>query len=125
MRCSDAVKEAIRTALKQSGLSRDVVAEEVSRLTGDKIGTNQIDNWAAQEKKDRRIPLEYAAALSVVLDDASIAQTALEPAGMLALPKQEVPFYHLGKIDDQKKELRKEEKRLREEAKQLHGVSRS
>lgn len=114
MRCSDAVKEALREALKRSGLSRDVIAEETSRLTGEKIGTNQLDNWAAPEKKDRRIPLEFAAALSVVLSDASIAQAALESAEMLVLSKQHVPYYHLGKLTHEKRERRKEEKKILE-----------
>jgi hypothetical protein len=41
MRCGDAVKDALREALKKSGLSREVVADEMSRLLGENIGTNQ------------------------------------------------------------------------------------
>jgi hypothetical protein len=110
----DGVKEALRSAIKQSGLSREVVAEEVSRLTGEKIGTNQIDNWTAPEKKDRRIPLDYVAALSVVLNDDSITQAAFELAEMFVLSKEKIPFYELGKMTAEDIERRKQKKQLME-----------
>jgi hypothetical protein len=114
MRCGDAVKDALREALKKSGLSREVVADEMSRLLGENIGTNQINNWAAPEKKDRRIPMEYVGALSVVLNDISVAQTALDPANMLALSEKQAPIYRLGEITAEEKERRKEKKEIME-----------
>lgn len=94
----EAVTEALKTALNNCGLGRDTVAEELSRLTGDKISVNHINNWCAESKNGWRLPLEYAAALSVITQDMSVITAALEGTGMIVLDKEGRDYYELGKI---------------------------
>lgn len=77
----DAVREAFIRALKKSGLERDFLAAEMSRLTGESITANHINNWCSESKQDRRFPLEYAAAFCVVVDDYGLFEAALNGTG--------------------------------------------
>ena len=110
LRRREAVNEAFRIALDASGLSREYVAGELSRLTGDQVSIHHINNWTAESKDDRRIPLEYAAALTVILGDARILAAAC-PAGYLVLPPDEAAVYELGRVvvDELRRSRKKKE----------------
>ncbi|MGE4191810.1 MAG: hypothetical protein AB7E51_00325 [Pseudodesulfovibrio sp.] len=112
LRASGAVKEALRQALDRCGLSRDTVADELTRLTGETVTVHTINNWAAQGKSDRRIPLDQLAALSIVTGDPGIARAALEPAGLMVLDKDQVPLYELGRITAEDKARAKRKREL-------------
>lgn len=109
LRAKEAVKDALRQALRSCGLSRETVADELARLTGDKISVHTINNWAAPEKTDRPVPLEYAAALAVVTGDAGVIRAAVEAAGIVVLTAEEAPLYELGKLtaEDRQRAARK------------------
>lgn len=98
LRSKEAVKDALRQALRRCGLSRETVADEVSRLTGDKVTIHTLNNWAAPEKQDRPVPLEYVAALTVITGDAGLIRAAVESAGLVVLTPDQAPYYELGRI---------------------------
>ncbi len=98
LRAKEAVKEALKVALRQCGLSRAVVADELSRLVGEPVSHFQIDNWVAPAKDDRSMPLEYAAAMAVITGDTGFLSVALEAAGILVLNHKQAPYYELGRI---------------------------
>jgi len=94
-RRQEAVKEALRQALE--GLDREEVAAELSRLTGEAVSVHALANWAAPEKRDRRLPLEYAGALAEITRDAGIMEAAL-PAGWRVLRPEDVAVYEYGRM---------------------------
>lgn len=98
LRAKEAVKEALRSALHRCGIAREVVADELSRLTGEDISIHQINNWVSPAKEDRSMPLEYAAALATVTGDTGFLSIALEAAGILVLSREQAPYYELGRI---------------------------
>lgn len=98
LRTSDGVKEALRIALKGCGLSRETVADELTRLTGHNVSIHTLNNWAAPSTGDRPMPLDMLAALSVVTGDHRIAQAALECAGLKVLTADEAPLFELGRM---------------------------
>lgn len=98
LRAKEAVKEALRQALARCGLSREVVADELTRLTGEDISLHTINNWVAPGKDDRCVPLEYAGALAVITGDSGFVQVAVEAAGILVLNAEQAPYYELGRI---------------------------
>ncbi|MGE4296959.1 MAG: hypothetical protein AB7E47_02925 [Desulfovibrionaceae bacterium] len=114
LRTSEAVKEALRHALKHCGLSRETVADELTRLTGENVSIHQLNNWAAPGKGDRSIPLEQLAALTVITGDHSLAQAALEAAGVVVLRPDQVPYYDLGRITAEDKRRARKRKELLE-----------
>lgn len=112
LRTSEGVKESLREALRNCGLSREVIAEELSRLTGESISIHQINNWTSAAKEDRSIPLEQLAALTIVTGDAGLAQAALECAGYVVLRPEERAFYDLGRLAAEDKERAKRKREL-------------
>lgn len=93
-----AICEALKSALSNCDLGRETVADELSRLTGDKISVNHLNNWTAESKNGWRLPLEYVAALSLITCDKGIIKAALDNSGLMVLDSDEVDYYELGKI---------------------------
>lgn len=112
LRTSGGVKEALRQALDRCGLSRETVADELTRLTGETVTVHTVNNWAAQGKAERRIPLDQLAALVIVTGDPGIARAALEPAGLMVLDADQAPLYELGKITAEDKARAKRKREL-------------
>ncbi|MBU4243471.1 MAG: hypothetical protein KUA35_10310 [Pseudodesulfovibrio sp.] len=112
LRCKEAVKEALRRALANCGLSREVVADELSRLTGEAVSVHAVNNWAAPGKGDRSIPLDQLAALTVITGDPGPARAALECAGLAVLMPEQTPLYELGRITAEDRERAKQRKAL-------------
>ena len=79
LRSKEAISEAIKKALRDCGLDREAVAREVSRLTGDEFSIHTLNNMCADGKQDRRFPLEFAKALTMITGDLDILRAALQP----------------------------------------------
>jgi len=77
----DAIREALTSALAACPLSREEFASEMSRLLGESISVNHLNNWASTAKKDWRFPLEYAAAFCLISQDFGLIEAALEETG--------------------------------------------
>lgn len=111
LRRHEQVREAVKAALKRCGLPREVVAEEISRLTGDAISVNHLNNWTAESKGGYRLPIEHAAALAIVTGDLGPVRAALDGIGAKVLDRDQVPYYELGVLtaeDMDRKRKRKE-----------------
>lgn len=117
LRTSETVKEALRVALRACGLSRETVADELSRLTGESVSIHQVNNWAAPGKDDRSIPLEQLAALTVVTGDAGLARAALECSGLVVLRPEDVPYFELGRMAAEDKERSRKRREILERIK--------
>lgn len=78
-RRKEAVHEAIKRALNECDLLREEVAKELSRLVGEDISVNTLNNWCAEGKTNRRLPLECALAMATITGDTRIISAAIEP----------------------------------------------
>lgn len=112
LRVREAVKEALGEALKRSGLDRAYVAKELSRLVGATVNVCTLDSWTAESKSDRRLPLEYAGALSLILGDVSIVEAALESAGIMVLDEKGQAIHKIGELTVEKRRRSKLERAL-------------
>ena len=110
----EAVCEALKSALSNCDLGRDTVADELSRLTGDKISINHLNNWTAESKNGWRLPLEYVAALTIITRDKGILKAALENSGLTVLDNEGVDYYELGKITAEDRVKTKKKKQILE-----------
>lgn len=115
LRCKEGVKEALRSALANCGLSREIVADELSRLTGESVSIHHINNWAAAGKTDRSVPLDMLAALTIVTGDPGPARVALERGGLVVLEPDQVPYFELGRITAEDRERAKRKKEIMEQ----------
>lgn len=104
-RRAEAVLEAVHVTLKDCFLSREQIADEMSRLLGEKITTSHISNWAAESKNGWRIPLEWAAAFSAVTNDTRVIKSAFAGSGITILDDSEMVFYDIGKSIEEKREM--------------------
>ena len=78
-RRKEAVHEAIKRALNECALPREDVAKELSRLVGEDISVNTLNNWCAEGKTNRRFPLECVLAIVTITGDTRIVRAAIEP----------------------------------------------
>jgi hypothetical protein len=114
LRVTGAVKEALGLALKACGLNREIVADELTRLTGQNVSIHTLDNWASPAKADRCLPLEMAGALAVITGDIRIIQAAVEAAGYLVLDQEGAAIYEYGKMCAEDEERAKLKRALKE-----------
>ncbi|MBU2429084.1 MAG: hypothetical protein KKH99_00180 [Proteobacteria bacterium] len=118
-RRKEAVQEALCRALKRSMLSREEVADEMFRLVGEKISVSHIANWTAESKNGWRLPLEYTAALTHILNDTGIVKAALLGSGINILDDKEMALYEIGKAIEDKRENDAKLRESRDRLKQL------
>jgi len=111
----DAVREALTEALQNSPLSREEVARELSRVTGQSVSVHQLNNWTGESRRDRHVPIEYAAALSVILDTVEIARAALAGSGLDVLSSEERRYLEYGRMMAEERQRQKQKKKLLEE----------
>lgn len=104
-----AVQEALKRTLRNCHLSRDEIAEEMTRLTSEKITVSHISNWTAESKNGWRMPLEYAAAFFVIIGDPGVIKAALAGSGIGVLDDKDYALLELGKIvaEERKRSKRK------------------
>lgn len=112
LRTFEAVKDGLNRSLKDCGLSREIIAEEISRLTGHDITVHQINNWAAPSKEDRPTPLHFLAAFTEITGSPALAEAALDGTGYKLLTPEEVVFYEIGKDEVEKRKQAKARKAL-------------
>ncbi len=92
LRRKEAVREALIAALESCPLSREQIADEMSRLTGEAISINHINNWTATAKKDWRFPLEYASALMVITKDFGIIDAVIGGTRLSVMTEEEAAY---------------------------------
>jgi len=97
-RRKEAVQEALKHTLKNCQLSREEIAEEMTRLVSENITVNHIANWTAESKNGWRMPLECAAAFYLITGDPGVIRAALAGSGIGVLSDKEFAFFELGKI---------------------------
>jgi hypothetical protein len=112
LRTFEPVKHALSEAMKTCGLSREVIAEELSRLTGHDISVHQLNNWAAASKEDRPTPLHMLAAITEVTGSSALAEAALKGTGYRLLTPEQAVFYELGVMEVEKRDQSKKRKEL-------------
>jgi len=92
----DAIREALTSGLSSCGLSREDVAAELSRLTGEHISRAHLDNWCSEGKRDWRFPLEYVTAFCVVTGDYGLVAAVLDGTGQWLADEETRAFAELG-----------------------------
>lgn len=110
----DAIREALTSALSRCSLSREAFAAEMSRLTGESISTNHLNNWAATAKKDYRFPMEYAAAFCLIAQDFGLFEAALEATGRELADEESKVLAEYGRVLVQKRKAASKERELLE-----------
>lgn len=77
----DSVREALTEALSACQLTREAVAQEMTRLTGESVSVNHINNWCSDAKREWRFPLELATAFCLITGDFGLISAVLDGTG--------------------------------------------
>jgi len=93
----DAVREALTHGLSNCGLSREDVAQEMSRLTGEHISRGHLDNWCSEGKRDWRFPAEYMTAFCIITGDYGLVAAVLDGTGQGLADEETRSFAELGR----------------------------
>lgn len=113
LRVKESINEALRRSLDGCGMDREGIARELSRLVGEEISVHTINNWCAEGKGNRRLPLEYAKALAIITGNAGVIQAALGPE-FTVLNREQTEFYELGMIVAEERAVKKRKRKITE-----------
>jgi hypothetical protein len=113
-RRKEAVQEALKRTLRNCVLSREEIAEEMTRLTSERITVSHISNWTAESKNGWRMPLEYAAAFFAITRDPGVIKAALSGSGIGVLDDKDYALFELGKIIAEERSRSKKKRQVME-----------
>ncbi len=114
------VRTLISDALKRCPLSRYEVAAKMSEILGVEITKSQIDSWSAESKENHRFPFIYTGAFCMATGDKSLARYMAELCGGYFIEGEDAIRLELGRIEEQKRELARREKVIKEFFEELH-----
>jgi hypothetical protein len=105
-RVIDPLRQAIRTAIKNSPLSRHQIAGEMSHLLNESITKEQIDSWTRESdelngRPSRHVPAEYLPALCKVVQDNEPLMVMGRVAGVFVLPGPEALRAEIQRLDEE------------------------
>ncbi len=108
------LRELITRSLKASALSRYEVAAKMSLLLGREITKSQLDSWSAESKDGHRFPLAYLPAFVAATGDREIVALLCRKANGHFIEGTDAIRLELGRIEEQKKDLQRKERAIRE-----------
>jgi len=102
----DQLKASLRTAIKNSPLSRTQIANEISSLVNDSISKVMIDSWTRESdeingRPGRHIPAEYLPAFCKVTDDNAPLIIMTKMVGLFVLTGPEALRAEIQKLDEE------------------------
>jgi hypothetical protein len=113
------IQSAASAALKQTQLSRFEVAGRMSELTGVEITKWMLDSWTAESKEYHRFPAEFIPAFCIATQNWGLLAVLSECAGGYFLEGHEVLLTELGRVQDERENLRRRERQIRDYLRRL------
>jgi len=101
---------AVKLAIKNVPKSREIIAEEMTDLTGERITVSHINNWTA-DSHPHDMPGRFYSPFCVVTNDIELIRIQAEAAGVFTLPGPDALRAEIQKLDEQAKELQAEKKK--------------
>lgn len=107
----NSVREALTHALASCGMSREDVASEMTRLTGEAVSVNHLHNWCSDAKKEWRFPLELATAFCKITGDFGLIEAVLDGTEMGLADAHTLKAAEYGKLlaEEKKRAAKKRE----------------
>ncbi len=106
LRILDPLKAALRTAMKNSPLSRFEIAGQMSHLLNESISKEQLDSWTRESdaqngRPERHIPAEYLPAFCAVVHNNEPLMVMGRAAGVFVLPGPEALRAEIQRLDEE------------------------
>lgn len=114
------IDAAIRTAIRNAPKSREVIAEEMTELTGESVTLSMINNWTA-DSHPHEMPGRLYAAFCTATADHELLRIQAEAAGLFTLKSPDALRADVMKDIEHKRELDKKIKAKEALIKALEG----
>jgi hypothetical protein len=101
---------AAKKSLKQAPKSREMIAEEMSFLTGQDVTIHMINSWAA-ESHPHRLPAEMVPAFCDATGCDAVAMVINDSLGKHVLPGVDALRSEIQKLDEEAKRVAKEKQK--------------
>ncbi|TEB10653.1 hypothetical protein [Pelotomaculum propionicicum] len=111
---SNQLRAELSEGLRKSGLSRYEVAGRMSELMDTEITKSQLDSWTAESKEYHRFPAEYLPAFCAATGHKEPLRIMARLVQCHLLESEEALLAELGRIDQAKRDLLKQEKVVRD-----------
>lgn len=114
LRTKESILESLKRCIDDSGISRDDLSEEISRLVGEYVSVHTINNYLAEGKTNRRFPLEFALAVAMIVGSHDFISAALN-SFMEIIGPDDVAAMKYGRMlleDEERSKLKKELKSI-------------
>jgi hypothetical protein len=107
-RCSGRIARAAAEAIRESRLSRDAIAQEMSEYLGESITTAMLDQYTSTANEKNNIPAHRLIALVAVTGDVRVINTALQDTSFVAVDARFEPLIRREMAKDARDRLDRE-----------------
>ena len=114
MNISSQIRAELSEGLRRCGISRFEVAARMSEMIDTEITKSQLDSWTAESKEYHRFPAEYLAAYCYVTGHKEPLRLMARLIQCHLLESEEALLAELGRINQAKSDLVKQEKAVLE-----------
>ena len=99
------LSRALRDAQDERGLSRDRVADLISRELGRNVTKDSLDKWTSEASTAHRVPLDVFVAMVRVLEAEELLGFIPEQLGFVVVPKKYADIIELHLIEEKERDL--------------------
>ena len=114
---STKTRSALNAAIKQSPLSRHLIAGRMSELLDRDITKAMLDSWTADSKDGWKFPAEYIPAFCMATEDVSMLDLLCSECKCLCVKTEDQLRLELGHIMSQELALRERKRQLQSKMK--------
>jgi len=112
----DQLRASLRSAIKQSPLSRHQIVGEMSHLLGENVSKAQLDSWTRESdeingRPGRHIPAEFLPAFCRATGNTEPIEILARQLGLFILPAPEQLEIEVAKLNQKEKAIRAERKK--------------
>lgn len=101
------IARAIAETLKDSVLTREAIAEGMTKWLGEKVPKNMLDAWASEAREEHTIPFLKLLALIHATGDVRLLQLGAEMFGHSVVEDRWLPWVEVGQLADRKEDIDK------------------
>lgn len=91
------VRAVLVDAIRKSGKSREVIAEQMSYYTGTEVTVRRLNGFTAESAEDYRFPAELERAFCLATNDYRLIACRAELAGFRVISETEANLLELGR----------------------------
>lgn len=97
--------KAVGQALKDCALSREEIAEEMTRYSGEHVSKDMLDKWASEAAEDHTIPLTKLDALIEVTRDQRLCQILTAPRRWSVIDDKYLPAIEYAMLAEKEEDI--------------------